>query len=35
MYEELVVIALGGNTIKQAGEKGTTEEQFKNQAHAL
>ncbi|MCF8068726.1 MAG: carbamate kinase [Desulfobacterales bacterium] len=30
MYEELVVIALGGNAIKQAGEKGTTEEQFAN-----
>ncbi|OQY06025.1 MAG: carbamate kinase [Desulfobacteraceae bacterium 4572_123] len=30
MYEELVIIALGGNAIKQADEKGTTEEQFKN-----
>ncbi|MEN8243563.1 MAG: carbamate kinase [Thermodesulfobacteriota bacterium] len=30
MYEELVVIALGGNAIIQAGQKGTTEEQFKN-----
>ena len=30
MSRELVVIALGGNAIKQAGEKGTTEEQFKN-----
>lgn len=30
MYEELVIIALGGNAIKQADEKGTTEEQFNN-----
>ncbi len=30
MSRELVVIALGGNAIKQAGESGTTEEQFKN-----
>ncbi len=30
MSRELVVIALGGNAIKQAGERGTTEEQFKN-----
>lgn len=30
MYEELVVIALGGNAIKQSDEKGTTKEQFKN-----
>ncbi len=30
MYEELVVIALGGNAIKQSDEKGTTEEQFNN-----
>ena len=30
MYEELVVVALGGNAIKQANEKGTTEEQFNN-----
>ena len=30
MYEELVVVALGGNAIKQANEKGTTEEQFSN-----
>lgn len=30
MYEELVVVALGGNAIKQANEKGTTEEQFRN-----
>ncbi len=29
MYEELVVVALGGNAIKQADEQGTTEEQFK------
>ena len=29
MYEELVVVALGGNAIKQSDEKGTTEEQFK------
>ena len=28
MYEELVVVALGGNAIKQSDEKGTTEEQF-------
>lgn len=27
---ELIVVALGGNAIKQAGEKGTTEEQFHN-----
>ena len=30
MYDELVVVALGGNAIKQAGETGTTTEQFKN-----
>ena len=30
MYEELVVVALGGNAIKTADEKGTTEEQFSN-----
>jgi carbamate kinase len=30
MYEQLVVIALGGNAIKQANEKGTTREQFDN-----
>ncbi len=30
MYEKLVVIALGGNAIKQADEKGTTREQFDN-----
>ncbi len=30
MSRELVVIALGGNAIKQSGERGTTEEQFKN-----
>lgn len=30
MYEQLVVVALGGNAIKTANEKGTTEEQFKN-----
>ena len=30
MYEKLVVIALGGNAIKQSAEKGTTEEQFGN-----
>ncbi len=30
MAENLVVIALGGNAIKQADEKGTTEEQFRN-----
>lgn len=30
MYEELVVVALGGNAIKQANEKGSTEEQFRN-----
>ncbi|RLC00114.1 MAG: carbamate kinase, partial [Deltaproteobacteria bacterium] len=30
MYEKLVVIALGGNAIKQADEKGTTQEQFDN-----
>jgi len=30
MTGELIVIALGGNAIKQAHEKGTTEEQFKN-----
>jgi len=30
MYEELVVVALGGNAIKQSAQKGTTEEQFKN-----
>ena len=28
--KKLVVIALGGNAIKQAHEKGTTGEQFKN-----
>jgi len=28
--KKLVVIALGGNAIKQAHEKGTAEEQFKN-----
>ena len=28
MYEKLVVVALGGNAIKTADEKGTTEEQF-------
>ncbi len=30
MKEELLVIALGGNAIKQAHEEGTTEQQFKN-----
>jgi carbamate kinase len=30
MSKKLVVIALGGNAIKQADEKGTTEEQLKN-----
>ncbi len=30
MYEKLVVIALGGNAIKKADEKGTTREQFAN-----
>jgi len=30
--KKLVVIALGGNAIKQAGEKGTAEEQFANVA---
>jgi carbamate kinase len=30
MYEKMVVIALGGNAIKQADEKGTTQEQFDN-----
>ncbi len=30
--KKLVVIALGGNAIKQAGEKGTSEDQFKNVA---
>ena len=30
MAGELVVVALGGNAIKQADQKGTTEEQFKN-----
>ncbi len=30
MYEKLVVIALGGNAIKQADEQGTTQEQFDN-----
>ncbi len=30
MSRKLVVIALGGNAIKQAGERGTTEEQMKN-----
>ncbi len=30
MSRELVVIALGGNAIKQAGESGTTEEQLRN-----
>ncbi len=29
MYEELVVVALGGNAIIQPGEEGTTAEQFK------
>ena len=27
---ELIVVALGGNAIKQSNEKGTTEEQFHN-----
>jgi carbamate kinase len=30
MEESVLVIALGGNAIKQAEEKGTTEEQFRN-----
>ena len=30
MYEELVVVALGGNAIKQSAEKGTTEESREN-----
>ena len=30
MNGERIVIALGGNAIKQANQKGTTEEQFKN-----
>ena len=30
--KKLVVIALGGNAIKQAGEEGTSEDQFKNVA---
>jgi carbamate kinase len=30
MAGELVVVALGGNAIKQADQKGTTDEQFKN-----
>jgi carbamate kinase len=30
MQAELLVIALGGNAIKQAEERGTTEEQFRN-----
>ena len=30
MSRKLVVIALGGNAIKQADEKGTTEEQMNN-----
>jgi len=30
MYEELVIVALGGNAIKQSDEKGTIKEQFKN-----
>lgn len=30
MGDKVLVIALGGNAIKQAREKGTTEEQFKN-----
>lgn len=30
MAGELIVVALGGNAIKQAHESGTTEEQFKN-----
>lgn len=34
-YIETLVVALGGNAIQQAGEKGTTEEQFANVAHAM
>jgi carbamate kinase len=30
VYEELVVVALGGNAIKQSTQQGTTKEQFKN-----
>ena len=30
--KKLVVIALGGNAIKQAGEEGTSDDQFKNVA---
>ncbi|MBC7106043.1 MAG: carbamate kinase, partial [Firmicutes bacterium] len=30
MTKELIVVALGGNAIKQADEKGTTEEQLRN-----
>jgi carbamate kinase len=33
MSRELVVIALGSNAIKQADQKGTTEEQMKTVAH--
>ena len=29
--KKLVVIALGGNAIKQAGEEGTSDDQFKNE----
>jgi len=31
--KNLIVIALGGNAIKQAGEEGTSEDQFRNIAH--
>ena len=30
MSKEVLVIALGGNAIKQAEQRGTTEEQFRN-----
>ena len=34
-YIETLVIALGGNAIQQAGEKGTAAEQFANVGHAM
>jgi carbamate kinase len=29
MYEELVIVALGGNAMKQSDEKGTTDSDFR------
>lgn len=34
-YIETLVVALGGNAIQQAGDKGTAQEQFANIAHAM